>query len=266
MARDSRMVSPTDALADVTMAGTSGRGTTFTGPASGNTASGQAHAPSATAVAAQPPPRVTTVVPATFVPITTDLTRPFDGASRSRVERAQTMLHTVDHYRTGMREGILHLGQLEQERILGDALGGGGDSRHEGHGHSSPPTSDAVDDATTGEIDLMVATMRVPAAPGVDYNITTTQMAHELPLHFPPATEALGGGRRRQTVQQLDNMAEEVLKQLAGCEAHIGTMQQRWAEVLVREQRLLNERFGALPAEGAAAATKEPEDVPMAGT
>ncbi|KIH94958.1 hypothetical protein SPBR_03801 [Sporothrix brasiliensis 5110] len=281
-----------------------------------------------------PPTRVTSAIPAMFVPLRADadLTQPFDPP-RSRIERAKAMLDTLEYYRTGVREGFLYLADMDRRHIIGAAMArktemaearaakearesadaakeaetyeaapnpaesttSARPSTDKGKGKATeggvlldrlPPTDNLLldDDETIShdEIDVMIATMRAPAVPGVDYN-TAPYLDQHLPLRFPVEAGEVRGGRRA-SVRQLSEVIEQALGQMSGFDAHMGQLRATWTENLEREQKLLDERFGSLPGDrearaaaetedgrpgsnsGSGTAAEEPQDVAMSGT
>ncbi|CAK7217132.1 hypothetical protein SBRCBS47491_003066 [Sporothrix bragantina] len=232
--------------------------------------------PSASTSDQQPPhqekakalPRVTSVVPAMFVPLDADadLTQPFD-APRSRTERAQAMLDTLDYYQNGVRQGFVYLADLDRRRIIEaakdrekaleearaaakaarTAVGPSGTRPFQLAPPPPPPNDD--ESLSPDEIDAMIATMRAPAIPGVDYNMVPSLDQPPLPIPFPPADDEVPGGRR-EAVRQLSEVVEQVLMQMSGYNGHMSQLRGRWRDILEREQKRLDEQFGTLP-EGA---------------
>ncbi|KAL1903633.1 hypothetical protein Sste5346_000262 [Sporothrix stenoceras] len=284
-------------------------------------------APSAPPVQKPPPTRVTSAIPAMFVPLTpdADLTQPFNPPC-SRFEKAKAMLGTIEYYRDGIREGFMYLADMDRKYIVGavaereKAMAKAREEAKtaaEAAANAPPPTASistksraAASAATTptsatapptptvnenlfveddetispGEIDVMIATMRAPAVPGVDYNMAPN-LDQRLPLRFPPEQGEIAGGRQ-EAVRQINEVVEQALLQMSGFDVHIGQLRSTWTATLEREQKLLDERFGSLPGdkearaaaqaemrsnkegEGATepAAAKETQDVAMNGT
>lgn len=293
--------------------------------------------PSAPPTQKPPPTRVTSAIPAMFVPLApdSDLTQPFNPP-RSRVEKAKAMLGTVEYYRDGVREGFMYLADMDRQYIVGavtarekemakareeakaaakaaaDAAAEAAAKAAEAAANAPPPTvgisikgratasAPTPTSATTpstpatqknvlveddenishDEIDVMIATMRAPAVPGVDYNMAL-KLDRCPPLRFPPEQGEIAGGRR-EAVRQINEAVEQALVQMSGFDVHIGELRAKWTANLEREQKLLDERFGTLPGdkearaaaqaemrEGAgakSAAAKETQDVAMSGT
>ncbi|CAK7230793.1 hypothetical protein SCUCBS95973_007693 [Sporothrix curviconia] len=318
-----KMVSPVEANIDVTMTDDHAfDANTVPAPSASETRPTEAAAAAAetrtaqvaiaTTAAPQPTqekgkalPRVTSVVPAMFVPLAADadLTQPFD-APRSRTERAQVMLDTLDYYYDGVRQGFVYLADLDRRRIVGAAeareeaienawaaakaastadpatgaaTGPAGEKPGEKQQPPQPPLPPQGDETLSPEeMDAMITAMRAPAIPGVDYNMIPTLDQQPLPIRFPPPGDEVPGGRR-ESVRLLGEVVEQVLMQMSGYGGHMSQLRGRWRETLDREQKRLDEQFGALhdtattaaPAEkqgnaggGAAAAAPAPTETP----
>ncbi|CAK7238908.1 MAG: hypothetical protein STHCBS139747_000329 [Sporothrix thermara] len=232
-------------------------------------------------------PQVTSVVPAIFVPLDADadLTQPFD-APRSRTERAQAMLDTLDYYQSGVRQGFVYLAGLDRRRILGAAK-----AREQGLEEARKAAKKAADAAAKRAAEyeatrkaLQAAKKRPPPAP-------PAQSAQRPPQRQPPpyddetlkpdeidamiaamrAPPVPGAdyniiptldqqplpicfppaadevpGGRRETVRQLSEVVEQALMQITGYDGHIHQLRDRWKETLEREQKRLDEQFGVL--------------------
>ncbi|CAK7264993.1 hypothetical protein SEPCBS119000_001284 [Sporothrix epigloea] len=207
-------------------------------------------------------PRVTSVAPAAFVPLDADAdwTQPFN-APRSQAEQARFMLDTLDYYHSGVRQGFLFLADLDRRRIVGEVqareetLEKSRTAAEAANASNSPPGTAAApvdqepqpkpqtqptplpyDDETLShdEIDAMIDAMRAPAVSGADYNVIPLLDQQPLPIAFPPAADEVPGGRR-EAARQLNQVVEEVLRQISGYDAHMNGLRGPWMEILERE-------------------------------
>ncbi len=192
------------------------------------------------------PPRVTHIAPAIFVPLEKDITQPFD-APRDRIERAGMLLESVEFHKAGVREGLLHLTELERRRILGEAK-----MWEAEHGPQADPAGLHPDEA-----DAMLANMYAPAVPGVEYNVPTQDLR-------PNFFSSVDDPHREDRVRQLQRVEEDGLDQLAGYEGHIEAIKRRWTDMLEKEKRMMAQRFGrGSPPPPPAAAASGPADAEM---
>ena len=215
-----------------------------------------------------PPPRVTTVVPASFVPIESDWSLPLAAASDnlSKSAHAQVMLGTLEYYHTGVRKGIMHLASLDRQRILlaqaeADRAEQAAQAAREerarqlqraqevvtGLGIMEPATEakDSAPGSTTdpmdgdfippAELDDMISAMRAPALPGVDYNVPTEAMMQALPIQFPSPAVGEKPGGRRDHIRQYNEVAEQAIMQLAGFGVHMNQQRAKWMAVIESE-------------------------------
>ncbi|OAA64420.1 hypothetical protein SPI_03067 [Niveomyces insectorum RCEF 264] len=216
-----------------------------------NRAEDGAKVPTLAGAVPPPPPRVTSVVPAMFVPLDADITQPFEPP-RDRVQRAHAVLQSIDYHRTGVRRGMLHLAGLDRQRIVATAAAAT-------TGAAAPAGPAALTNSglaglaasqeriSPRETEALIANMRGPALPGVDYAAACRmQVAEQQPLQFvPPADERPGG--RREAVRQTQEVVEQALAQLNGYERHIGLIRARWVETLEKEHKTMDALFGTAP-------------------
>ncbi|CAK7197713.1 hypothetical protein SEUCBS139899_000361 [Sporothrix eucalyptigena] len=240
-------------------------------------------------------PRVASIIPAMFVPLDADadLTQPFDPP-RSRIERAKAMIDTLGYFRDGVRQGFVYLGDLDRQRIVAEtrareiAIKEARDKAEKAAREAAnqpvtvpakplgkvagkapvkakepkeslplPPNDD--ESISPDEIDAMLSNMRAPAVPGVDYNMVPTLEQMQAPIPFPPVGNVVLGGRR-DAVRQISNIVEQILLQMSGYDAHMVQLRAHWLEVLEREQKLLDDKFGALPGGPSGTATSQADN------
>ncbi len=194
-------------------------------------------------------PKVTNVTSSIFVPLNKDLTQPFD-APRDRIEKVKCVLESIEFHKTGGRQGILYLAELERRRILTEAA-----KREAEGGLATNPA-----DLPPGEADEMIHNMQQPALLGVSYNMTTNALcAHA------PGWDAPGDTQDREhTARELQRVMEPGLDHIAGYEAHMDGLKIWWTEALRKEEALMDAKFGrassAPMAPRASTATLDPKD------
>ena len=184
-------------------------------------------------------PQVTSVVPGILVPVDRDITQPFN-APRNRIERAKSMLESIEFHRQGGIQGILHLADMERKRILQESR----------RWEAMHDLKDAPPAWSPAEADLMIASMNAPAVPGINYDTEKAEM--EL-LNFRRSVDT---GDRKDSVRQLQRVMEDAISQLHGYDHHMEDIRKRWVESLEKEERLMEARFG--PAEDASTTTIAP--------
>lgn len=176
------------------------------------------------------PPKVTSVVPAIFIPLDRDISEPFEGP-RTRIERARKLLESIDSHQAGVSAGILHLAELERRRILREA------EKWEAE-HGVPDTIVGLPPAET---EAMIRNMSAPAHPGQDYNVPTDELR-------PSFNAMVDLPIRADTVRQLQRVVEDGLNHLGGYELHMKAIRKKWTETLEKEERTMAAKFGPGPA------------------
>jgi hypothetical protein len=172
-------------------------------------------------------PKVTSVVPAIFIPLREDITQPFD-VPRGRIERAKSVLESIEFHRADVRQGILHLTELERRRILRE-------NRKWEAEHGPPENQGGV---PPEEADAMIANMSAPVWEGYDYSIDPSALRP----NFNAIKETPD---RADTIRQLKRVMEEGLNHLVGYEGHMEGIKKRWTEALDKEEQLMEEKFGS---------------------
>lgn len=107
-------------------------------------------------------PEVLALAPGIFVPITEDFTTPLP-AQRTRTDRHQAQLAILNHHITVSNDNMLALASIQHANIIQTG-------RRQDVSPSGPPRTSHQD------IDAMIAYMKEPHDPNVDYNVDTPPM------------------------------------------------------------------------------------------
>lgn len=170
-------------------------------------------------------PPLTTIAPGIFVPIQDAMVTDFAEPPRDRVERLRRILRSIDYQREGIKENLLYMIDREKQRLILQAA-----EIEEDEG-----TVDRPRGINPWEADMIIQNMQAPAQPGRDYNIKNEQ----IPIRHAQSRASLP--IRERVVEELLDMVESGVRQLANYEVHVANIKQRYLSILEKEIAKLEE-------------------------
>jgi len=164
-------------------------------------------------------PPLTTIAPGIFVPIQDAMVTDFAEPPRDRVERLRRILRNIDYQREGIKQNLLYMISREKQRLIQEAA----------KIDENEVTIDRPRGVSQREADMIIQNMMAPAQPGRDYNIKSEQ----IPARHLQSRASLP--IRERVIEELLDMVESGVRQLANYEVHAAGIKQRYLDILEKE-------------------------------